>query len=218
MAMALSGLVASAVLHSVSWLVVIHQQQNSRIRDWEREMVVRQTFQRLFRRLRLGVPWALSGCLGEPSLQADTLLNAAPFSLLSVTGVEDENTPSRAVRGSDIISVRHVGCSGLITEQYFVGRNPGGKADESFGLYVRERRAGERWGYSQEVLLGLTRISVERCDTVCQPGRLVPGFQPAEGVRLTFDWHENSVLPFPVSYLTLVTHPVRAVNLTAASL
>jgi len=218
MAMALSSLVASAMLHSISWLVATHQQQNARITSWERELVVRQTFQHLFRRLSQGLPWSSFDCVNDPSAQADSLLGAAPSSLLSVTGSDDDSAPSRAVRGSDVITIRHFGCAGYVTEQYFVGRHSGGKGDERFGLYFRERRGEERWGYSQEIMLGLPRITVERCESVCQPARNVPGFHSAEGLRLAFHWHEDAVLPFPVSYLTLVTTAARAVSLSPGSL
>lgn len=214
MAMALSGVVASAMLHSVRWLIAIHHQQNARVASWERELVVRQTFQNVFRRLRQGIPWSSLDCEGDPSAQANILLGEHTIPVLSVVSHDADSAPSRATRGSDVISIRHYGCSGHFTEQYFVSRNAGGSGEEAFGLYFRERKEGERWGYSQEIALGLTKIVVERCDPVCQRSPTVSGYHSEEGLRLAFHWHEDSVLSFPVSYLTLITRPMRNVTLS----
>ena len=209
-ALALSGLVASALLGSVGWLSDIHNMQSERITAWERELLVRQTWQRAFRRLRLGLPWAIFECDTERSEQADALLGLPHMSTLSVVGAGDDGAPSRAVADSDVISIRHYGCGGYFTEQYYVGRNARGDGEESRGLYYRERWQEERWSYSQEVLLGLTRMQLRRCDQSCLPGQEVSGFQSVRGVRMAFHWHETSALPFAVSYLTLPVSNMRA--------
>lgn len=210
MAMALSSLLANAVLQSVKWLIQIHEEQSQRVTAWETEQVVRQTFQGAMRRLRMGLPWSVFNCDGDPAAQSDAMLSSSPVSTLSVVAGNHESAPSRAVADSDIISIRHEGCGGHFTEQYFVGRHAGGSDEASRGLYYRERWQGERWRYSQEVVLGLSRLTLHRCDLACQPGRLVPGFQPSAGVRLAFHWPEHSALPFSVSYLTLPTVTLRA--------
>lgn len=213
MALALSGLVAAALLSSARWLSSIHSLQSDRVAAWETELVVRQTWQSAFRRLRQGIPWDMFSCDREHSEQADGLLGLPRQSSLSVVGVDHESAPSRAVADSDVVSIRHYGCGGDFTEQYYVGRNPGGEGAESRGLYYRERRQGQRWSYSQEVVLGLARMKLQRCDPACQPGQQVPGFHPAYGVRMAFHWPEASALPFTSSYLTLPVSNLRASTL-----
>lgn len=211
--MALSSLLINAVLQSGSWLTQAHTQQNARVMAWEREQVVRQTFQGALRRLRFGVPWFVFDCEDDPSAQSDAMLGLPSRSTLSVVAGNHESAPSRALADSDVISIRHYGCGGYFTEQYFVGRHAGGSGQETRGLYYRERWQDESWRYSQEVVLGLSGLRLERCDPVCQPGREVPGFQSSNGVRLAFHWHPDSVLPFTVSYLTLATGQLRVAKL-----
>lgn len=212
MALALSGLVASALLSTSRWISGTHTMQSERAIAWERELVVRQTWQSAFRRLRQGLPWAMFECDTEHSEQADALLGLRHMSTLSVVGSEHDSAPSRAVADSDVISIRHYGCGGHFTEQYYVGRNSDGDRETARGLYYRERWQEERWSYSQEVVLGLSRMELRRCDPICQPGQGVPGFQPVLGVRMAFHWHDTSALPFKVSYLTLPVNNMRALT------